>query len=220
MEASKDLAYWIGVAQSDGHYKIYNERRGDKLIERHIIQLGVSISSLPMLKKFEIISQKIFGTSGNYCIDKRKKNRFEIKIKRFLDIIKKLDINFSDPPNPPLWCLKNMEFFGAYLAGVIDGDGDIRISRPQFPQCAIRITSGKEQKELRNIIITILKCGCNHRKKVQQSEIDGREFIGTCHVIEFYVTPKNVEVIKKYVFPEISLIHKRDKLREYIKSRW
>jgi hypothetical protein len=219
MKPSKKLAYWVGVAQSDGHYKIYNERRGAKLIERHIIQLGVGIKSLPMLKKFESISQKIFGTSGNYCMDKRKKYRFEIKIKRFLNEIKKLNISFSDPPTPPTWCLENRKYFGAYLAGVIDGDGDLRISRSRYPYCAIRITSGSKQINLREGIKTMLNCGCSHRKITRNSEIDGRKIKGTCHVIEFYVTPKNIEMVGQYIFPEISLIHKRDKLKEYKKLR-
>ncbi|MCD4760171.1 hypothetical protein K8R33_04765 [archaeon] len=219
MEPSKELAYWVGVAQSDGHYKICNEKRGENVIERHIIQLGVSIKSLPMLKKFETISQKIFGTSGNYCIDKRKKHRFEIKIKRFLDKIKKVSIDFSDPPKPPSWCIRNIEFFGAYMAGVIDGDGDVRVTRPQYPQCAVRITSGKEQKDLRVAIINMLGCGCSYRSITKESQIDGRNFIGTGHVIEFYISPKNFKFTEKFILPEMTIPYKRNMIKEYIELK-
>ena len=75
MNPSKKLAYWVGVTQSDGHYKIYNEKRKNNVVERHIIQLGVKIKSLPMLRKFKNYSQEIFETSGNYCIDKTEKHR-------------------------------------------------------------------------------------------------------------------------------------------------
>ncbi len=216
MKKTKELAYWVGVAQSDGHYKVYNEKRKGKLIERHILQLGVSLKSFPMLKKFEEISQKIFGTSGNYCIDKRDMHRFEIKIKRFLNSIEQFNIDFSDPPKPPNWCLDFPEFFGAYLAGVVDGDGDIRILRPKYPCCAIRITSGHEQKELRNSIISMLRCGCSHTKRTRKSKIDNREIVGTYHRLEFYVSPKNFNFIKKYFLPEITIPHKRNKVGDYI----
>ena len=216
---SKELAYWTGVAQSDGYFKQYKEKRKGKFIDRCNIVLGVKEKSFPMLYRFQKISRFIFKTNGNFHINKKDVAIFSIRVKNFIEKFKELNINFSDPPKPPKWCVDNQKFFGAYLAGVIDGDGDIRISRKEYPYCAIRITSGKEQKELRDSIINSLKCGCNHIKESKKCKIDGREFIGTSHRIEFYVSSKNYELVEKYILPEITIPHKKRIIDRFIKLK-
>jgi len=219
MKKSKELAYWIGVAQSDGCFRNYFEKREDKLIERYKLQLGVREKSLPMLEKFRKISQKLFGTTGNISTNRKEAIVFEIKVKRFLRFFKELDIDFSDPPTPPSWCKHNSKFFCAYLAGVIDGDGDVRISRIKYPMCAVRITSSEEQKELRKSIIKNLSCGCSHRNLSRNSIIDGRKVYGKYSVIEFYISPKNFRIIKEFLIEELSLEYKRNKIIKYIQTR-
>tara|TARA_Y100000310_G_scaffold343314_1_gene450351 strand:- start:434 stop:1096 length:663 start_codon:yes stop_codon:yes gene_type:complete len=219
MKKSKELAYWIGVAQSDGCFRNYFEKRGNKLIERYKLQLGVREKSLPMLEKFRGISQELFGTTGNTSINRKRTTVFEIKIKRFLKDFKELDIDFYDPPNPPNWCEDNYKYFCAYLAGIIDGDGDIRISRIEYPMCAVRITSSKEQKKLRKSIIKNLSCGCSQRNLSRESIIEGRKVHGKYSVIEFYISPKNFKIIQEFLVKELSLEYKRNKLIEYIKTR-
>lgn len=216
---SKELAYWVGVAQSDGHFKKYKEKRKGKLIDRAKMVLGIKEKSLPMLEKFRKLSQTIFKTSGHRYIDKRNTIIYEIRVKKFLEKFKELEIDFSDPPKPPKWCLKNQKLFGAYLAGIIDGDGDVRIGRKKYPFCAVRITSGKEQKELRTNIKEILNCGCNHNFRQQKSIIEGRKIEGSWHIVEFYISSKNYKFAEEHLLPEISIPHKRERIVNFIESR-
>lgn len=212
---SKELAYWVGVAQSDGHLNLCKEKRKGKLIDRAKIQLGVADKSIPMLEKFQRASQYIFKTPGCRCKNSKNSNIYEIRIKRHLETLKKLDITFFDPPKPPEWCLKNPKLFGAYLAGIIDGDGDIKLKRPKSPQGSIRITSGKKQEELTQAIRTILKCGCScwEETRIKNNKLN------KWYVLEFYITYKNYKYIKKYLLPEIAMDYKKDKISNFIKTR-
>ncbi len=58
VEPSEDLAYWIGVVQSDGCFYKYIERGRRK--HRYLISLDVSKKSVPMLIKFVKLSEDLF----------------------------------------------------------------------------------------------------------------------------------------------------------------
>ena len=217
---SKELAYWIGLVQADGSLKRYKVKRNGRIEER--IQLDLNAKANILLKKFQEVNQTIFQRSSK--IWKIKKSGIwtsHIGVKRLLLLFDRLDIRFSDPPTPPSWVLKNHSFFGAYLAGVIDGDGDIRIKRPKYPQCVIRITSGASQNELKEAIKRILKCSVSITEN--QREVyyvkEKRIIKGKSFRLEFLVSKKNINFIIKYVLPFLSLSYKREKILNFFKMR-
>jgi len=190
-----DLAYSIGVVQTDGSF--YESRN------LPMIGLGVSRKSLQMLKKFRKITK-----CGYY--------RYKISVKQLLQIFKILDIKFGDPPLPPKWVVTNPNIFGAYLAGVIDGDGDVRIKRPKYPQCVVRISSGRMPKELRKEIKNNLKCEVSSTFRTNVSYLNGRKILGKWCTIEFCVSKKNREFIRNFILPYMTLIYKSHKLSDFI----
>lgn len=218
IKPSEELAYWVGVVQSDGCLTRYVKT--DKIPSE--ITLGVCEKSLPMLKKFQEISFNIFKRHSKIWKTKGLDEwRFHIGVKRLLLIFQRLNINF-DLFIPPNWCLNEPKFFGAYLSGLIDGDGDIRIKRPKSPQCVIRITSGDWQNFLEENIQRFLNCG------VSQTEINRKRFDNSFNrfvesnykELEFCVTPKNFGFILNFLVPYIQLDYKKEKILSYIKMRW
>ncbi len=217
---SEDLAYWVGVVQTDGYLKQFvNKTRNNGRIQ-YYVKLGV-VKSIPMLEKFRKISMSIFGCRGSmWKYEKTNYIEYKFGASKLLPLFKKLDIDFSDPPKPPRWCLKNSSFFGAYLAGVIDGDGDVRFGRPKYLQCKVRIWSGHPQKELQNSIEKVLKCSVNIlRIEKKHSEIEGRAIFGGSWRIEFYVSKKNYNFIEKYLIRHLALEYKRNKIKYFISNK-
>ena len=215
---SEDLAYWIGVVQTDGYFKKrkYKKRKG---YTGFFIKVRVSSKSLPMLRKFKQLSKKLFARDAIIYKDKNR-DEFEctIGVKKLLDIFQNLDIDFSDPPTPCEW-MKNPEFFGPYLAGVIDGDGNVRIKRPKYPQCVIRIGSGSEQTELAESIREILNCSVSITPQERDSVLNERKIHGRWFDLEFYVSSKNFKFIQRCVLPHMTIHHKIEKLKLYFKKR-
>ncbi len=215
---SSDLAYWVGVAQTDGYFK--RQFVKSKKVTRYFIRLDVGSPSIEMLNKFQSLSQKIFSIKGTIWRDhKRNSIAYQFGAKELLPLFSSLDIDFSDPPKPPRWILEKDNFFGAYLAGVIDGDGDVTIRRPKYPQCAIRITSGKPAITLKSAIIDKLSVGVSRRCLHQRSNLNGRIINGTCDKLEFYVSPKNISFFKRFIIPHMTIERKRLKINEYLKMR-
>tara|TARA_Y100000310_G_scaffold339489_1_gene432309 strand:+ start:1253 stop:1693 length:441 start_codon:yes stop_codon:yes gene_type:complete len=143
---STNLAYWIGVVQTDGSF-VRRKRKKNKTYDS--IELGVGYPSLEMLKKFRNLSQRVFGVKGHSWQSKKKRSQtYGFGAKALIPLFNQLEIEFSDPPKPPKWIVDNNEFFGAYLAGVIDGDGSVVVKRQQYPQCLIRICSGSKAQKL------------------------------------------------------------------------
>ena len=211
IKPSKELAYWVGVVQSDGC--LYGNR----------IYLGVKSRSFPMLEKFAEISKIIFRTNNQ--IRQRSKSEpgvrcFRFTVSKFISQLKNLDIKFGDPPKPPLWVTKKSEFFGAYLAGIIDGDGSIRIKRKKYPQCMVKITSGKRQDKLATSIKNFLNCAVSITSYKKDKILDGRIIKGKWYELEFLVSSKNCRFVKLYILPHLTIIHKKEILEEYILERF
>ncbi len=218
IEPSEDLAYWVGVIQSDGYLKKEKDNRYNGRI-RYYAKVGV-VKSIPMLRKFRSISKKTLGRTNTFWKNKKTGYiEFKIGINKLLPVFRKLDIKFSDPPEPPKWCLDNPSFFGAYLAGVIDGDGNITIKRPEYPQCSIRIFSGSEQRELKNSIEKMMKSKVHISKTTRLKTFRGRRFYGTCYTLETYASMKNAEFILSYVCRHIAMRYKRIKLKKFLEKR-
>ena len=213
-----DLAYWVGVVQTDGYHKKYLPKNRNKI--RNSIVLDVNPRSLPMLLKFRGISRKLFPINGStYNIRNGSSVAFKFGINKLLPLFEELEIDFSDPPKPPKWIVGDSAFFGAYLAGVIDGDGDVRIRRPQYPQCVIRINSGSFAEELLNSIKYKLNVGASILKQYNENTYKSRKISGYSYRLEFCVSSKNFDFFEKHVLDHIALDYKRDKIKNYIYCR-
>ena len=212
----EDLAYFIGVLHSDGCIFTYSFR--NKTRQRYILDVGKK--SLPMLKKVNDIFREGFGRKLKVRkkLHKNEKPTFliEVGIANLRDTFARLKI---DKEKLAPWVKNNQRFFCAYLAGVIDGDGDIFIKRPQYPQCRIRITAGEELPELMKLIRRHLKCFCNVERVIVSTYALPRPKIkfGIGYRHCFYLSLKNMKLFKKFVLPHITIKHKRRKLLEFYK---
>jgi hypothetical protein len=173
-----------------------------------------------MSDAFREISYKVFQRKiGIFKEHDREVWGCVLSVKNLLYTFDELDITFGDPPIPPAWSLCDNSLFGAYLAGIIDGDGDVRIKRKSYPQCAIRITSGKIQEILIDSVKKILNCGVSASYREKISELDGRTIAGHENVLEFYVSSKNYAFMMDYVIPYLKISYKKNKIENYINSK-
>ena len=211
---NKDIAYFLGAFQSDGWFYTFRDKKRNKICHR--LSICGNKKSLPMIKKFQFVLNKYF--QKNVSIELRKDNAFYIQasVNRVRETLFKLGIGSKVDVHK--WIVRN-SWFGAYLAGIIDGDGDISIKRPQYPQCAIRITSGERLHQLKFNIEKMLNCSSHFTKIERDSIIDGRKVHGEGFTLTFYVSPKNMDFIKKYVYPYIQIEHKRKKLEDFFKLK-
>lgn len=215
---SSDLAYWIGAVQTDGCLYKYSEKGRRRI--RHMISFDVSKNSLPMLIKFKELSELIFKRKSGIWKTKRGSFAFHIRVTDLLETFKNLDVKFKDPPKPSLWIIEKPEFLGAYLAGVIDGDGDVRTKRPKYPQCAIRISSGHAQTKLQDVIEEKLKCETTMSKVYKKGYLSGKVIEGSAYSLEFLVSSKTYEFFEDFVLPYIQLSYKKMIIKDYIKLTW
>ena len=175
------------------------------------------------LKFYQLVSSKFLNINAKIHPIKRKNQKsYEIIIgvTRLLETFKKLEIDFSDPPKPPKWIINNPELFGAYIAGIIDGDGNINTKRPENPQCSIRIFSGIFQEELLKSIMANFNCKCHITKRERESILNGRKIRGVTYALEFYVSNKNMNILRRYILPWIQIQRKRNKLESHIRIKW
>ncbi len=216
----KDFAYWIGVAQTDGHLQILKAK--DSVVKSSSIVLGVAKKSLPMLNKFIIISRNVFGVKG--CFYTRLSHigtsvyLYRFGCKNFLNNFETLQLDFKQV-NPPDWILEHNDIYGAYLAGVIDGDGDTRIFNGKYPRCYIRVYSGHIIDKFIDSIKKFLKCGVYVEKRVRIRKIGDHSFLSHCFTIEFQLSSKNIDFIKNYVVDNIAIDYKRKVIENYIKYK-
>jgi len=222
LETSEDLAYWIGVMQSDGYFENYTEPKGKNHISARLV---VSNKSRAMIEKFQKVSESLFNRKSKIFHLKTGRLSFKIGIKNYLPQLKMLDLNFGDPPKPPFWSMTNNRFFGSYLAGVIDGDGSINLTlnrrkdRKPYYQCRVRIFSASKQIDLANSLRQLLNCSVNLSKSEDIRWIGNRLISGTVYILGFYVSLKNFEIVKENVLPYLSLQHKANLLEKYLEIR-
>ena len=217
IERSEKLAYWIGIVQSDGSFT--KNVKSDKGPSE--ISMGVGRKSVPMLDAFRGLSGEIFDRhSGRWKIKGKDEWRAHICVKRHIENFKNLDIKFHKF-FPPDWCTESRGLFGSYLAGLIDGDGDVRVKRPKYPQCVIRLTSGEKQDFLGAQISRILGCAVQHtdfHKNRYQASF-GRFVKSDYNTLEFYVSKKNTRFLERFVLPNMRLNYKRRLVEKFIKKR-
>ena len=212
----KEFAYWIGLVQADGSLR----KRSYK--NKIIFILEFQNKDKILVEAFQKICKEFLQRHPS-IFHRRPINQWicDVGVTRLLSLFDSLDISFDDPPSPPKWAENDPNLFGAYLAGVIDGDGNIRIKRPKYPQCAIRITSGKKQTGLSESITKIMNCSVNiirrHRKMFFKKE--NRIIEGTWYDMEFLVSSKTIEFVKSFILPHIKLNRKSKKLKSFIASK-
>ncbi|MBN2368358.1 hypothetical protein JXC34_05040 [Candidatus Woesearchaeota archaeon] len=210
-----DFAYWLGIMHSDGYVKHFKKRS-------YYIGLGVGTKSLPMFNKFIEISQDIFGIKGSIYKGRTKEDhkfhQYRFGCTSFISMFTENKIHLKGHIIPEYF-VKNKALSGPYLAGLIDGDGDLRISSRSYPQCFIRIYASYRPDKLIAQLEEILKCSINYLEYSGKRKIGNREFFGTTRRIEFRVIPNNFNIFKNYILPYIQLGYKREKLKEYIEMR-
>ena len=152
--------------------------------------------------------------------DKKGFLRYDYKFgcKNLLKLFCKLKIDFKQV-HPPDWILKNSALFGSYLAGVIDGDGDVRIKRPKYPQCCIRVHSRRRLFKLEESIKNFLKCGVSSITREKQNVFVGNTFNSRGCVTEFSLSSKNITFFREFVIRYIAINHKKELLERYIMKR-
>lgn len=216
-----DIAYFIGAMQTDGCLSIYFSK--SKKIYKYKFEMGVGEKSLPMLRHVISILADVFDRKVS--IVKRKNlnlYRFQTTVKQLMATFEDLGITTFKQVDAPDWVRDDINYFGAFLAGVIDGDGNVTIKRKSYPLCYIRIFAEECLSELMNLIEKHLNCEThfklNHIKSYFKR--DYNEKIFSCYSHGFYVSTKNKDVFKKYVLPHLQLEYKREQIANYIETRY
>ena len=211
-----EFAYWLGLFHADGSLTKWT-KKNDKVQ----YYLHFENTSEILVKQFQI-GLKYFKRFPKYF--KRKTVKLftcKASVNLLLPILSLFNITrpkkLFDPPN---WIYENIELFGAYLAGLIDGDGDVRVKRPKYPQCVIRITSKYPQRNLAKLIEERFKCKIQISSVKRKAVLNKRTISSIFSRLEFYVSSKNFGHILKYVIPFIKLSYKREKLLSFIKDRY
>ena len=96
---------------------------------------------------------------------------------------------------------------------MIDGDGDLTIKRPKYPQCEIRVTCGIKPITLKKWIKKFLNCGVGIIKVDQKLLLPGsKKDYTTVYRLFFKVSLKNNEILKKFLLPNLTIFHKKQRL--------
>ena len=218
---NENIAYFIGVLHSDGSIYLFNDRKRNRI--QHRFRIQVEEKSLPMVKKIQQIFKQEFNR--NIKIHFEGKNVYGNSIYYLQTSINRLLPNFSEigitKTSIPDWVNSDAKMFCAYLAGLIDGDGDVCIKRPKYPQCRIRITSGKILNSLKLLVLKHIGSSLWIEPVIIDSVIDipPRKIHGKAFRHCFYVSSKNIKVIKNFVYPYIQIEHKKELLCKFFKMK-
>jgi len=189
----------------------------NKIYKRTDIGVHVGIKSIPMLKEFRKTLREVYGR--DLTIHTLRDGTIDIHTS-VNKLLKRFGKEGIAKTGIPAWVSNYEANFGAYLAGVIDGDGDVRIKRMQSPQYVIRITDDKKNKKLISIIEKFMKCGVSVTKRYGISVFrDGRIVEGRWHETEFCISRKNVLFIKNCILPHIRIVHKKNRIREGVHEK-
>ncbi|MFH1520130.1 MAG: hypothetical protein ABID61_00650 [Candidatus Micrarchaeota archaeon] len=216
MRLNARLAYFLGALNSDGTFYNFFYKKRNRIIYRIRFQVGEK--SLPMLNFIQKIFELEFNRSLTICKDEINSYGTGIysigtSVNSMLVVLDELGIIKG---NIPEHIRSDTHLFCAYLAGLIDGDGDIRIKRPKWPQCEIRITVGKPDDNLIKLISFHLKCSARIEKFSCEPTIEGRKIQSTGYRHCFYLSKKNMTNFMEFVFPFIQLEYKKQKVMDYL----
>lgn len=215
IKVNEDFAYWVGVVQTDGSYftGLVNKRRKTPSVGHHV-NLEVSLDSYQMLEKFLQISRDILGSKANIWYRQRTINGKKWDVYGtclgIKSIVKDLDVfginlHYAEPPK----VFNDKKLFGAYLAGIIDGDGSVNVRKDKNkkrPYCAINIVSHEPIIKLNNLIKGKMNCSSSYSKVRDVNAF----------TLRFSVTHKNKEFIMDYMLHHMAISRKRNKLRHFM----
>lgn len=207
IEIDKNLAYFLGVLHSDGCIYVFNDKKEN--LKRIKLALDVGNRSIPMAMKFKNILFDYFGRKVNLR-KKHTKNTYRLNtsINRIWYIFKRW-YKYKVPKS----ITKNPYLFGAYLGGLIDGDGYVKIKHNiknrVTPQCVIKIASNRSLKKIKDLIELHLDCNVHFEFDKNNKGVD------TC----FYVSKKNIDYVKTFVLPHMTIPHKIDSLNNFFQMK-
>ena len=209
-----EFAYWLGLVQADCAFSRWTNKNGKCENELHM-----EVKSEILIKEFQK-GLVFINRFPNYF--KTKRNVFTCKspVNSVLPVLKSINLFPKHKFIPPDFISKNKILFGAYLAGVIDGDGNVRVKRKKYPQCAIRITSDSEQVKLITLIKKFLSCSVSNAKINDERYFakENRIIKGSWNVLEFLISSKNFIFFLNYVLPFIKLNYKKEMIENFIKK--
>jgi hypothetical protein len=108
----------------------------------------------------------------------------------------------------PAWVTRTPMVFGAFLAGLIDGDGTICVRRPAYPQLTVSIFRGRRSKVLVRAI---------HRWFRTPVQIESRKnHLGRSCAMRFYLSTKNIKFFLDAVYPYLAVEKKRAAVQKYV----
>ncbi|MBU3897194.1 MAG: hypothetical protein KJ697_04695 [Nanoarchaeota archaeon] len=211
------LAYFLGVLQTDGKLTTYNTIKRNKVYRRTDIGLKVGKKSFQMLKQFQRSLKELYGRDIN--IHESKDGFFDIhtSVNKLLETFKEQGIGKIGIPD---WIKQSESNFGAHLAGVIDGDGNVRVKRPKYPQHMIRISDGKFNEDLLKLINEFMKCKVTTSKNCRFSVFrDGRTTYGRWYDYDICISRKNAIFINKHVLPFMTINYKKELINKGVQQK-
>lgn len=203
IRVDENLAYFIGVLQSDGClYLFFDKKKNWKSIR---LSLYVAQKSLPMSRKFKNMFREKFGRDVNI---RKVPNKNLYAIQTSINSLYHIFSEWNEY-KIPFEIKQDRKLFGAYLAGLIDGDGHIKIKKHQndraLPQGLIKIASDRPLGILRALIRSHAGCSVHF-------DYD-RNSNGVCTC--FYITKKSIPFIMRCVYPHLAMQYKMEALKEF-----
>ena len=200
---NQNLAYFIGVIHSDGCFYKFKDKIKKRIQIRLILYVGEK--SIPMSIKFKKILFEQFDRNVNIRkVPNKESYVIQTSINKLWPIFKNWNKNIIPPQ-----IKKESNLFGAYLAGLIDGDGHIKIKKNEnsrtIPQHVIKIASDRKLKELKKLIELHFNCSVHFENDKRSKAFN------TC----FYISKKNIKMIMKNTFPHLVLQHKKQRIKNY-----
>jgi len=200
---NENVAYLIGVLNSDGYLGLFLDKKRNLKIYR--LKIDVAGKSLPMIKKFEVIFNETFERNV-HVYDNQRWNRYE-----FGTSINRLRSFFKPLENGGIYPIMrfNPKLFGAYLAGIIDGDGHVQKKNNKdrkIPQMRIEICGPNPLLEIKEGIEHLTRSKVNFIKNKGENSYD----------TYFYVTGRNRYFLENFVIPHLALDYKKENLQKYL----
>ena len=210
IKPSRELAYFVGVLHSDGCIYTWNDKKHHRKV--NVLLINVGKLSLPMLFKVQKIFKQVFKRDIKILNHKYDTLVFDAKINRLMPFFKELEIIKNGIPE---WIKSNKIFFCSYLAGLIDGDGNVKITKPRYKQCRVTIISG-DKLNLKRLIMKYLKCKMWIEQINKPSTLpSGKKILPNAKRYCFCVSSKNMSTFRKHVYSEMQILHKRRTIENY-----
>lgn len=207
MKIDQEIAYFIGVLHSDAHiYNFFNKKENNM---RNRLLLQIAPKSLPMATKFKQVLHTKFGRKVNI---RKLPNKQAYKIQASINLIYPI-LKYWEKYNLPLEIKRDNKLFGAYLAGLIDGDGYVKYKKikGKIFACQIKIASKEPLEEIASLIKTHLNCKVHYEKDKNKR--------GTGHNTCFLISSKNYQYLLENVEPHLTIPYKKERIIA-VSNKW